>query len=91
LTPGRPLVSIVIVTWNGLQYLDGCLGAVAALVGVSTETILVDNMSTDGSVAYVRERFPWVRVVALSENRGFAGGMGTTQEYGRRAATSSRC
>jgi GT2 family glycosyltransferase len=74
LTPGRPLVSIVIVTWNGLQYLDACLGAVAAQVGVSTETILVDNMSTDGSVAYVRERFPWVRVVALSENRGFAGG-----------------
>ena len=69
-----PLVSIVIVTWNGRQYLDACLSAVAAQGGVSAETILVDNASTDGTVAYVRERFPWVRVVALTENRGFAGG-----------------
>jgi GT2 family glycosyltransferase len=69
-----PLISVVIVTWNGREYLDACLTAVAAQVGVRTETILVDNASTDGTVAYVRERFPSVRVVALSENRGFAGG-----------------
>jgi GT2 family glycosyltransferase len=69
-----PLVSIVVVTWNGRQYLDACLSAVAAQSGVSTETILVDNASSDGTVAYVRERFPAVRVVALPENRGFAGG-----------------
>ena len=56
-----PDVSIVIVTWNGRQYLDACLGAVAAQQGVSLETILVDNGSTDGTAAYVRERFPWVR------------------------------
>ena len=62
----EPLVSVVIVTWNGRQYLDACLGAVAAQEGVSVETILVDNASTDGTVAYVRERFPWVRVVALA-------------------------
>jgi GT2 family glycosyltransferase len=73
MTP-TPLVSIVVVTWNGRQYLDGCLSAVAAQSGVSTETILVDNASSDGTVAYVRERFPAVRVVALPENRGFAGG-----------------
>jgi len=70
----EPLVSVVIVTWNGRQYLDACLGAVAAQDGVSVETILVDNASADDTVAYVRERFPWVRVVALPENRGFAGG-----------------
>jgi GT2 family glycosyltransferase len=70
----EPLVSVVIVTWNGRQYLDACLGAVAAQEGVSVETILVDNASADGTVAYVRERFPWVRVVALPANRGFAGG-----------------
>jgi GT2 family glycosyltransferase len=69
-----PLVSIVIVTWNGRQYLDACLEAVAAQAGVASETILVDNASTDGTVDYVRERFPWVRVVAMPENRGFAGG-----------------
>ena len=69
-----PDVSIVIVNWNGRQFLDACLDAVAAQQGVNAETILVDNGSTDGSAAYVSERYPWVRVVALTENRGFAGG-----------------
>ena len=38
------------------------------------EIILVDNASTDGSVDFVRSRFPHVQVIALAENRGFAGG-----------------
>jgi GT2 family glycosyltransferase len=70
----QPDVSIVIVTWNGRRYLDECLSAVAGQEGVRAETILVDNASTDGTVAYVQARYPWVRVVALDENRGFAGG-----------------
>jgi GT2 family glycosyltransferase len=69
-----PEVSVVIVTWNGRQYLEDCLTAVAAQQGVQAETILVDNASTDGTVAYVRDRFPSVRIVALPENRGFAAG-----------------
>jgi GT2 family glycosyltransferase len=69
-----PDVSIVIVNWNGRRFLDACLDAVAAQEGVNAETILVDNGSSDGSAAYVRERFPSVRLVALGENRGFAGG-----------------
>jgi GT2 family glycosyltransferase len=83
-----PLVSIVIVTWNGRQYLDACLEAVAAQTGVSSETILVDNASTDGTAAYVRERYPWVRVVTLPENCGFAGGnnAGVREARGRLVA-----
>jgi GT2 family glycosyltransferase len=69
-----PEVSVVVVTWNGRQHLDACLAAVAAQQGVRLETILVDNASTDGTVGYVRERHPEVRIVALPENRGFAGG-----------------
>jgi GT2 family glycosyltransferase len=69
-----PDISIVIVNWNGRRFLDACLTAVAAQQGVSAETILVDNGSTDGSAAYVAERYPWVRVVALTENLGFAAG-----------------
>jgi GT2 family glycosyltransferase len=83
-----PLVSIVIVTWNGRQYLDACLNAVAAQNGVPAETILVDNASTDGTIGYVRERFPSVRLVALPENRGFAGGnnAGVREARGRYVA-----
>jgi GT2 family glycosyltransferase len=69
-----PDVSVVIVTWNGRRYLDACLAAVQSQKGVTVETILVDNASTDGTVDYVRERFPWVRLIALHANRGFAGG-----------------
>ena len=83
-----PLVSVVVVTWNGRQYLEACLNGVAAQVGVTTETILVDNASTDGTVAFVHDRFPWVRVIALPENRGFAGGnnAGVREARGRLVA-----
>ena len=53
-----PLVSIVIVTWNGRQYLEACLSAVAAQEGVNAETILVDNASTDGTVALRARAIP---------------------------------
>lgn len=69
-----PEVSIVIVTWNGWQYLDQCLRAVEAQEDISSEVIVVDNGSTDGTVAHVRARFPGVRLIALDENRGFAAG-----------------
>ena len=72
-----PDVSIVIVTWNGREHLDACLTAVAAQEGITAETILVDNGSTDGTVEHVRARYPWVKVVPLSENRGFAAGTNT--------------
>ena len=83
-----PDVSVVIVTWNGRRYLQACLDAVAAQQGVDAETILVDNASTDGTVDFVRQAFPWVRIVALPENRGFAGGnnAGVREARGRLVA-----
>jgi GT2 family glycosyltransferase len=70
----RPEISVVIVTWNGRHYLEGCLEAVATQTDVDSEIVLVDNGSSDGSVDFVRSRFPGVRIVALAENRGFSGG-----------------
>lgn len=69
-----PEVSVVVVTWNGRSFLGPCLEALAAQRGIAAETILVDNASTEGTVEFVRARFPDVRIVALRENRGFAGG-----------------
>lgn len=70
----NPDISVVIVTWNGRHHLDACLAALAVQTGPSFETIVVDNGSSDGTVQYLRERHPAVRVVALPENRGFTGG-----------------
>jgi GT2 family glycosyltransferase len=55
---------------------------------VEAETIVVDNGSTDGTAEFVRSGFPWVRVVRLQENRGFAGGnnAGVREARGRYVA-----
>ena len=70
----QPDISVVIVTWNGRHHLQTCLSSVAAQIAVRAETIVVDNGSTDGTAEFVRSQFPWVKLVALGENRGFAGG-----------------
>ncbi len=67
-----PLVSVVIPNWNGRQFLPTCLSSLERQTYPKFEVILVDNGSTDGSASLVRQDFPWVRVMALDENLGFA-------------------
>ncbi|MDD4153297.1 MAG: glycosyltransferase family 2 protein [bacterium] len=68
-------LSIVIVSWNSSSELRDCIGSLAdqADEGFSYEIILVDNASSDGSVALVQKCFPAVRIIANDENKGFAG------------------
>jgi GT2 family glycosyltransferase len=70
----HPLISVVIVNWNGKHLLGECLDSLLAQSVNGMEIILVDNGSQDGSVEYVRERYRSVRVVNLPDNLGFAGG-----------------
>ncbi|HEY6007401.1 MAG TPA: glycosyltransferase family 2 protein [Geobacteraceae bacterium] len=67
-------VSIIIVNWNGRHHLGPCLESLAAQSYRDFEVIVVDNGSTDGSVALLAHDFPWVRTIPLAENRGFATG-----------------
>ena len=71
---GRPSVSVVIVHYNGERLLDACLASVQAQVYRPVEVILVDNGSSDGSIAMVRVKYPEVRVLAQGTNLGFAEG-----------------
>lgn len=64
-------VSVVIPNYNGKRFLKACLGSLERQSFSEFETILVDDGSTDGSIPYVREKFPWVRLVALEQNGGF--------------------
>lgn len=66
-----PKVTVVIVNWNGAQFLERCLAAVMAQTVAPYEIILVDNASSDGSLDIVR-RFPSVRLLAQDKNLGFA-------------------
>jgi GT2 family glycosyltransferase len=61
-------VSVVVVTWNAVGYVGRCLDSVRG-----SATVVVDNGSTDGTVALVRERFPEVQVIEQA-NRGMGGG-----------------
>lgn len=70
----NPRVSVIIVNWNGLEHLDTCLGSLQEQTFNDFEVVLVDNGSRDGSVDFLRERHPWVKLVPLKENTGFAGG-----------------
>ena len=69
-----PLVSVIVVNWNGRAYLPDCLESLARQSFRSFEIILVDNGSCDDSVPFVTEHFPWVHLVILEENQGFAVG-----------------
>lgn len=89
-------LSILIVNWNTRDLLADCLRSIAdcrfkiqdsqsSIVNLQSEIIVVDNASTDGSAAMVRERFPWVKLIENAENVGFAraNNQGIEQAMGR--------
>jgi N-acetylglucosaminyl-diphospho-decaprenol L-rhamnosyltransferase len=76
---GEARVAVVVVTYNALPWLEPCLASVQGY-----ETVVVDHGSKDGTLEFVRERFPRVRVLER-ENRGLAAGWNAGIE-----ATSSR-
>lgn len=66
-------LSIVIVSYNVRSYLEQCLDSVRkAAEGLETEVFVVDNASADDTVEAIGSRYPWVRLIANTENLGFA-------------------
>lgn len=69
----RPDLSVIVVNRNTCDLLHACLQSIAVLPDrVSTELILVDNGSTDGSVEMVEDLFPDVHLIRNESNTGFA-------------------
>jgi GT2 family glycosyltransferase len=67
------LLSIIIVNYNVKYFLEKCLNSVErAASGMKTEVIVIDNASTDDSIAYLKPKFPRVDFVRNEENKGFA-------------------
>lgn len=70
-----PSVSVVILNYNGRQWIDGCLAGLAAQRGAPEyETLLVDNGSRDDSITFARTTYPNVRIVENGRNLGYAAG-----------------
>jgi GT2 family glycosyltransferase len=69
-----PLISVVVLNWNGYQVLDNCLKSLYDQTYQPLEIIVVDNASTDGSVDFVRQKFQDVHLIINEKNLGFGAG-----------------
>jgi GT2 family glycosyltransferase len=70
---GGPQVSIVIVSWNVADLVEGCLGSIVKHSSdIPIQVIVVDNASKDDTVQRLRKNYPWVQVIANKANIGFA-------------------
>jgi GT2 family glycosyltransferase len=63
-------ISAVVCNYNGMAYLDRCVGALVAEGAALDEIILVDNNSTDGSVEFLEEKYPLVTILQMGTNNG---------------------
>jgi GT2 family glycosyltransferase len=70
----RPHVSVIVVTYNSAPFICACLRAAIEQTYPAFEIVAVDNASSDGTSALIREQFPGVRLVESSENLGYGGG-----------------
>jgi len=73
----NPLVSVIVLNWNGKRFLKKCIGSLLKQNYSRYEIMLVDNGSTDGSLEFVESIFdkpPKLKIVALNKNYGFSKG-----------------
>ena len=66
-------LTVIIVNYNVSYFLEQCLHSVLrASENMDCEVFVIDNDSVDGSVEMVRQKFPWVKLIANKENLGFS-------------------
>jgi len=74
-------LSIIIVNWNGKEYLKICLASIFNQSYKNFEVIFVDNGSTDNSISFVKDNFPEVKIIMLDKNYGFVKGNNVGIKY----------
>jgi GT2 family glycosyltransferase len=70
----QPSVAVVILNWNGRNYLEKFLPSVMSSVYANVEVVIADNASTDDSVSFIRKNYPHLRIIQHTKNEGFAKG-----------------
>jgi GT2 family glycosyltransferase len=69
----NPEISLVIITFNGLEFVDDCLATTyTSLANVSSEVIIIDNGSDDGTPELIDSKYPEVILIRNENNMGFA-------------------
>ena len=85
LTSEYPILSVVVLNFNGRHFLKACFDSLYENIDVSFEIIFVDNQSSDDSVNYIESNYPLVNVIVSPENGGFAKGnnLGVSKALGK--------
>jgi len=66
-----PLVDVVILNYNGKEFLDECIGSLMQGTYNNAKVFLLDNASTNDDVAYVKEQYPEVGIIQSPKNNGY--------------------
>jgi hypothetical protein len=69
-----PLVYVIVLSWNGLDWLKVCIPSLLKTKYKNFKTVVVDNGSTDGSQRFIKKNFPAVTLIENDENLGFSAG-----------------
>lgn len=80
----EPGMTVVIPNWNGKRFLATCLDSLRRQTCTEMTVIIVDNASSDGSQAFIRDNYPEIRLIELAENRGFTGACNIGMEAAER-------
>ncbi|MCO6174794.1 glycosyltransferase family 2 protein [Flavobacterium sp. NRK F10] len=68
-------LSVILVNYNGIQYLDACLKSIQQhLLEIDYEIILIDNNSQDESCTFIKENYPTICLIESRSNNGFGKG-----------------
>lgn len=73
-------VYTVVPNWNGRDFIKKCLDSLAKQ-SLTTQVVVVDNGSVDGSVEFIKKNYPKIEVLRLEKNRGFTGGVNHGIKY----------
>ncbi len=73
-TKDSPTVSVIVVNYNGLSFLKNCFDSLLTSTSPDTELLMVDNGSTDESVAFMERHYARVRIIKSATNLSYSGG-----------------
>ncbi len=71
-TTNQPSVCVMVLNYNGQRFLKDCFESLRACTYPNFKVMMVDNLSTENDVDYVREHFPEVRIVQTGSNSGYS-------------------
>lgn len=81
--PDTPKIEIVIPNWNGTDYLAGCLRSLKEQSCQAFRVTVIDNGSSEDTAGFLRDYYPWVRLIAFDRNRGFSAAVNVGIENSR--------